>query len=85
MPREKCRTILPGIYCRGRDNRISRGFYDPDAEGDAGTGDAEDPLSDGWGEAAGVAVAVPVTSAGMGMVCGIMGAEVRGWIGMGEV
>ena len=47
MPREKCRTILLGIYGRGRDDRISSGFYDPDAEGDAGTGDAVDPLSDG--------------------------------------
>lgn len=28
---------------------------------------------------------MPVTSAGMGTVFGIAGAEVRGWIGMGEV
>jgi len=49
-------------------------------------GDAEEPLADGVGETvAGVAVAVPVTSVGMGTVCGIAGAEVSGWIGMGEV
>ena len=48
-------------------------------------GDAGGTLRDGAGETAGVAVAVPVTSAGMGTVCGIAGAEVSGWIGMGEV
>ena len=30
-------------------------------------------------------MAVPVMRVGMGMVCGIAGAEVSGWIGMGEV
>jgi hypothetical protein len=54
-------------------------------EGDEGPGDAEAALCDGAGETAGVAVAVPVTSAGRGTVGGTAGAEVSGWMGTGDV
>jgi hypothetical protein len=55
------------------------------ADGDEGALDAAGPPCGDEGENAGAALAVPVTSVGMGTVCGIPGAEVRGWMGMGVV
>ncbi len=87
-PRRRWRRILPGIDGAGlHDSRTSfcHGCYEPVADGNGAAGDAGDAVGDGGGEADGVAVAVPVTNAGMGTVCGIVGPEVSGWIGMGEV
>ena len=67
--------------------RIARP-YEPDMAGDglSVAGDAVGSLSGGVGETAGVAVSAGVLrGAVMGVVAGIAGAELNGWIGMGVV